>query len=52
MRRITTILGDISPRDLGLTSFHEHILADMCRYTQELFDKLMRENPARILAHE
>lgn len=27
--RITTVLGDIEPEQLGLTSFHEHILAHM-----------------------
>lgn len=28
-QRITTVLGDIAPEDLGLTSAHEHVMADM-----------------------
>jgi predicted metal-dependent phosphotriesterase family hydrolase len=33
--RIRTVLGDIDPRQLGITLMHEHVFADMCETWDE-----------------
>jgi predicted metal-dependent phosphotriesterase family hydrolase len=54
MSVITTVRGDIAPEDLGYTSVHEHLNVDstlMRQFADEVYRKLVIDNPARILSH-
>lgn len=35
-KKITTVLGDIRPEELGYTTFHEHVLGDISLLTREV----------------
>ena len=49
MARVTTVLGDISPEDLGFTDMHDHTFLDMGisgSYMEEMFPDTTQEDVA------
>ena len=47
-KKITTVLGDIGPEELGYTTFHEHVLSDISLLNREVM-KYKGNIPANML---